>query len=198
MVSAGPIAAILRDPVTWFVTAYFGFTALNFYTLVTWMPTLYQDHGYSAASSGLLVSVATMTQVPLAVVFSILAARRPQQTGLIVFAMAITGGGFFGVLLAPATAPVLWMLMIGLGQGATFPIALTLFVVRTSDSRDTSRLSAVAQTAGYLIAALGTLVVGEVHDVAGSWGPAVVVLLVLLVPQLGAGLMGGREAVIGH
>ena len=169
---------------------------MNFYALVTWLPTLYQDRGYSVVGSGLLISAATIVQVPGALAFSFLAARRPQQTGLIAFATATTAAGLLGVLLAPTTDPVVWMLLIGIGQGASFPIALTLLVVRTADSRDTSRLSAIAQTGGYAIAALGTLVVGAVHDVAGSWGPAVVVLLALLVPQLAAGFVAGRDAVI--
>ncbi|MFI6803221.1 hypothetical protein [Streptosporangium canum] len=54
----------------------------------------------------------------------------------------------------------------------------------------------MSQSFGYLVAGLGPLAVGVLHDVTGSWTPTVAVLLVLLVPQLLAGLASARDRFI--
>ena len=55
-------------------------------------------------------------------------------------------------------------------------------------SASTAGLSTLVQTVGYLIAAIAPLAIGAVHDVSGSWTPALIVLLALLVPQTLLGL----------
>jgi CP family cyanate transporter-like MFS transporter len=144
------------------------------------------------------VSAATVIQVPVALVFSLLAARKPRQTWLIVFGTVMTAGGLVGILFAPTTGVVVWVLLIGIGQGVAFSVALILLVVRTADSHDTSHLSAIAQTVGYVVAAVGMSVVGAVHDAVGTWGPVLVLLLIFLVPQLIAGLVASRDVIIGQ
>jgi CP family cyanate transporter-like MFS transporter len=106
--------------------------------------------------------------------------------------------GLSGVLLAPTAAPYLWMLLLGVGQGTSFAIGLTLFVLRARATADTARLSAMAQTFGYLVAAGGPLLVGTVHEAARSWTPALALLLLLALPQLLTGLLAGRSRYVGE
>jgi MFS transporter, CP family, cyanate transporter len=100
------------------------------------------------------------------------------------------------VLLAPTAAPYLWAVLIGIGQGAAFALALHLFVLRTRQVHETARLSAMAQTVGYVISAFGPLLVGLVHDATGSWTAPLLLLLALLVPQLAFGALSGRARTI--
>ena len=55
-------------------------------------------------------------------------------------------------------------LLLGLGQGGNFSLALTLIVLRSADSRLACRLSGLAQGGGYALAALGPLSVGIMLD----------------------------------
>ena len=52
------------------------------------------------------------------------------------------------------------------------------------------------QTVGYLIAAVAPFAIGAVHDITGSWTPALFVLLALLVPQLIVGLAAARDRLV--
>jgi CP family cyanate transporter-like MFS transporter len=52
------------------------------------------------------------------------------------------------------------------------------------------------QTVGYLVAATGPLIIGAIHDITGSWTPALLVLLALLVPQLIIGLAAARARTV--
>jgi CP family cyanate transporter-like MFS transporter len=87
--------------------------------------------------------------------------------------------------------------MLGGGQGAAFAVALTLLVLRAGTDADTAGLSAMAQSVGYVLAAGGPLLVGAVHDRAGSWALPLALLLVLLVPQAVAGALAGRPRHVG-
>ena len=101
-----------------------------------------------------------------------------------------------GLLVAPGAAPVLWAVLYGLGTGASVPLAMTLILVRSRDVAQTGRLSAAAQSVGYLLAAAGPLIVGLLHDATGGWRAGLAVLLVLQALQLGAGLVAGRPRLV--
>jgi CP family cyanate transporter-like MFS transporter len=91
---------------------------------------------------------------------------------------------------------VLWVVILGLGQGAAFAIGLTLLVLRTRTHDSTAQLSAMAQSFGYLIAGLGPLVVGALHSSSGGWHVPLVFLLILLIPEAVTGLRAAAPGFI--
>jgi MFS transporter, CP family, cyanate transporter len=188
--------SLLRDRIAWSVTGYFGLQSLIFYAVLSWLPTLYREHGYSPQAAGGLLSLSTLVQAPVALIVPLLAARAHDQRLLVAASACFTAAGLGGILLAPTAAAVAWMIVLGIGQGSAFPIALTLIVLRASDSHVTARLSAMAQSAGYVIAGLGPLAVGAVRAATGSWRPAIGLLLAMLILQLGAGLSAARARLV--
>ena len=194
----GPARTLLRDPLAWQVTLFFGLQSLSFYAVLAWLPSIYRDAGFPAASAGLLLSVVAVVQTPVALLIPRLAARAPDQRGQVLVAALFTAAGFLGVLLAPTAAPYLWVMLLGVGLGASFSLALLFTVLRAPSSADTARLSAMAQTIGYTIASTGPFVVGALHASTQSWTAALVVLLLLLIPQVVTGLGAGRPTHIGR
>jgi CP family cyanate transporter-like MFS transporter len=186
------IGALLRDRVAWLVTAYFGLQSLGFYAVLTWLPTLFTDHGYSASRAGALLSVSALVQAPVALITPTLAARSRQQGPWVLFSTALTAAGLLGLLLAPTAAPWLWVVILGMGQGSSFPLSLTIMVMRSPTPDATTALSSMAQTIGYLVAALGPLLVGILHSATGGWTAPLLLLLVLLVPLAITGVAAGR------
>jgi MFS transporter, CP family, cyanate transporter len=187
---AGP--SLLRRPLAWQVTLYFGLQALSFYAVLGWLPTIYQDHGYRPAAAGLLLSVSGLVQIPVGLTLPALAARVRDQRVLIGAASGLIAAGLAGVLVAPTMAPYLWAVLIGVGQGACFALALSLFVLRTRQPTETARLSAMAQSIGYLVSAVGPLLVGVLYAATSSWVAPLWLLLLLLVPQVWCGVLAGR------
>jgi CP family cyanate transporter-like MFS transporter len=131
--------------------------------------------------------------LPAALVIPGLATRARDQRWFPLALCGLTAAGFLGLIIAPASVPLLWAVLIGLGQGACFPLAMTLIVLRSGAAAVTTSLSTLVQGCGYLIAACGPLLVGIVHDVTGSWSAAVGLLAVLLVPQVLSGTAAGRR-----
>jgi CP family cyanate transporter-like MFS transporter len=180
--------ALLRSPLAWMVTLFFGLQSLNVYVVVNWLPSLYEDHGYSASAAGGLIALLVLVQLPVALAVPTVAARMRRQHLLVVGIVACSAIAFLGILLSPTRPAVLWMVVLGLAQGAAFPLSLILLVLRAHTHAETAQLSTMMQSIGYLIAGTGPLVFGALHAVTNSWHGPLVFVLVLLVPELVAGL----------
>ena len=193
----GRRTAMLRDPVAVAVTLYFGLQALSFYAMLTWLPDILESEaGYSPVAAGGLVAAAAFLGVPASLVVPPLVARRPDQAGWAVALAVPTAVAIVGLLAAPSAAPPLWVLLYGLGTGAAFPLSMTLVLQRSRDVAQTGRLSAGAQSIGYLIAAAGPLAVGLLHEATGGWTAGLVLLLAVLIAQAVVGALAGRDRLV--
>jgi MFS transporter, CP family, cyanate transporter len=193
----GRRTAILRDRVALAVMAFFGLQSLSFYGMLTWLPAILEDDaGVSAVTAGGLVAVAALLGAPLSLVVPPLAARRPGQGIWVIAACVPTAAGIVGLLVAPAAAPVLWSVVYGFGTGAAFPLAMSLILLRARDVAQTGRLSAAAQSVGYLVAATGPLAVGLLHEATGGWRAGLLLLLAVLIAQVLFGLAAGRPRLV--
>ena len=107
-----------------------------------------------------------------------------------------SGAGILGLLLSGGVLTVLWVSLLGLGQGASISLALTLFALRTADAAGAAALSGMAQSAGYLLAAAGPFLFGVLHDLTRSWSLPLALLFAVTVALLFAGLGAGRDAYV--
>jgi CP family cyanate transporter-like MFS transporter len=188
--------ALLHDRVAWSVTLFFATQSAGFYATLAWLPSVFHSHGMSTTKSGLLLSLSLFVGLIPALTLPSLAARAHDQRAFMIAVVGCIAAGWLGVILAPTTAPYLWVVLLGLGQNAAFPLALTLIVLRGGTMASTAGLSTLVQTVGYLVAATGPLIIGALHDLSGSWTPPLLVLLALLGPQLALGLAAARNRTV--
>ncbi|MGY2076278.1 MULTISPECIES: MFS transporter [unclassified Blastococcus] len=195
---SGARTAVLRDRVALAVTLFFGLQSLSFYAMLTWLADILQaEAGVSPVAAGGLLALAAALGVPASLVVPPLAARRPGQQGWVLVGTVPVIVAIVGLLVAPAAAPLLWTLLYGIGTGAAFPLAMALILQRTRDVAQTGRLSASAQSVGYLLAATGPLGVGLLHEATGEWVPGLLLLLVVVVGQTAVGIAAARPRLVG-
>ncbi|WP_441247518.1 CynX/NimT family MFS transporter [Kitasatospora sp. McL0602] len=187
--------SLRRSRRAWSVAGFLGVVSLLFYVLTAWLPEIMRAHGYSAAEAGTMVSVMMTTGIPLGFVVPVLAARLRDQRPLVVAVTAAMAVGLGGILLAPQ-AGWLWVAVLGLSTGSSFPLAVTLLSLRSPDPSVAARLSGLAQTTGYLLAGVGPLTVGLVHTATGGWTAALLLLLALVVPETVSGLLAARPGFV--
>jgi CP family cyanate transporter-like MFS transporter len=193
----GPsLRALLRDPVAWAVTCFMGIQSLGYYAFVAWLPTLLQDHGMSAGRAGWTLSFATFPGIVAALGTPVLDRRLGGGPILVLLASAAAACGFAGLIVAPVSLVYLWMILLGLAQGACISLAINYIVARSPDHEHTGRLSAMAQGFGYLLACLGPVGLGAVHNATGSWTVPLIVLIVVLGAQVAAGIQASRSRYI--
>jgi CP family cyanate transporter-like MFS transporter len=183
--------SLLRSPLAWSVTIFMGMASLMFYTLTSWLPGIMRDHGFAPATAGLMNSVIVIIGIPLGFAVPVLAARLRDQRPLVLGVAALMWLGLGGLLLAPRAGWV-WVAVFGIATGSAFPLALTLLNLRSPTAAVTARLSGMAQSGGYLVAAAGPLTFGLLHSVTGGWTGSIWLLVLLVVPELGFGLPAAR------
>ena len=188
--------SLWRSPLAWQVTLFMGLQSVVFYASIAWLPEVLQDSGMSAAQAGWMVSLMQFVGIPAALFAPILAGRRPAQRGLLAAAALLSGAGILGLLLSGGVLSTLWVSLLGLGQGASISLALTLFALRTTDAAGAAALSGMAQSAGYLLAAAGPFLFGVLHDLTQSWRLPLALLFTVTVALLFAGLGAGRDAYV--
>jgi CP family cyanate transporter-like MFS transporter len=185
-----------RSALAWQVTVFMGLQSLVFYSTIAWLAEILRDRGLSAAAAGWLVSVAQLSGLVTSLAAPPVAARRPSQRVHATVSALLALAGYGGLLLAGTGLLPLWCTLIGLGQGAMFSLALTMFALRAPDARHAAELSGMAQTAGYLLAAVGPTALGLVHDLTGAWTVPLAALAAVTVAILLAGLAAGRDALV--
>ncbi|PXC07857.1 cyanate transporter, partial [Pseudomonas aeruginosa] len=115
----------------------------------------------------------------------------------VVLVMATTLAGLLGFLYAPLQTIWGWAVLLGLGQGGTFSIALALIVLRSRDAHVASHLSGMAQGVGYTLAAMGPFMVGVVHDLTGGWNAVGYIFIGVAIAATLFGLGAGRSQYVG-
>jgi CP family cyanate transporter-like MFS transporter len=191
------VRGLWRDPVALRVIVFFGTQSLIYYATTAWLPTLFEERGMSSSDAGLQLAIFNLIGLPVSLVAPMLATRARDQVSLIVAACGLTAAGLLGVVLAPMAAPLLWMALLGVGQGATVGLALTLIALRSPDAEHAAQLSGLAQSASFLIAASGPFALGAIHDLSGSWAVAFGLTLAALVPMTIGGIGAGRNRFVG-
>ncbi|MFB3305652.1 CynX/NimT family MFS transporter [Pseudomonas sp. AMR01] len=191
------VKGLLRDPLAWQVTVYMGLQSSLAYIVFGWVPSILISRGLSATEAGLALSGSIIVQLLSALTAPWLATRGKDQRLAIVVVMLLTLGGLFGCLYAPLEGLWGWAILLGLGQGGTFSLALTLIVLRSRDAHVAANLSGMAQGIGYTLASLGPLAVGVLHDWTGGWGATGWVFGVIGLGAIVAGLGAGRAAYVG-
>ncbi|MEO7349065.1 MAG: MFS transporter [Terrimesophilobacter sp.] len=163
------LGRIWHSRVAWAITMVFALTSFQAYALFAWLPQLLVDQvGVSALEAGLLLGAWGLLGMVASFIAPILVARLSN----VGWVMHVGAAGFFfgylGLLLAPGVSPWLWIALCGVGQ-IIFPACLALINLRTKTHEGSIALSGFAQAIGYLIAALGPLLVGLLHDITGGW-----------------------------
>ncbi|RZT83481.1 CP family cyanate transporter-like MFS transporter [Pseudonocardia sediminis] len=183
--------SLLRSPLAWAVTAFFGLQALVAYTAMGWLAELFVSVGIPRTDAGYMLALVNMIGIPLSFIVPPLALNRRSQSGWIVGMASVGLASVIGMAIAPAAAPWLWTVMLGVGMGV-FPLGLGVIAVRTRNSVDTTSLSAMAQGFGYLFGASGPFLFGLLHGISGGWTLSLSLLAVVIVAEMVLGWIVGR------
>lgn len=194
--SRGAFASLGRSLLAWQVALFMGFQSLTFYVLIAWLPDLLQSRGVSEATAGGLLALSqAMGMVGTALVPVWAGATRDQRVIIWVLAL-LEAVGLVGLALFGDTLAWLWVSLVGFVLGGTFGLALILLVLRSGNAETTGRLSGMAQSVGYLIAAAGPPVFGWLHDATDGWRVPLGFLVAVLVAKLVSGLPAGRPGTV--
>jgi len=190
------LGAVWRHRTAWAIAIFFGTQSMIYFAMTAWLPTLLIDVvDLDRRTAGVGLSVFQLVGIAGTLVAPPLATRMRRQRALTVGLAALAALSLVGLLELPSAWPF-WAAIGGLAVGAALGTATTLIVLRTRHAGTTRRLSAMAQTGAYAIAACGPVAVGALHDATGSWTAPLILLLAVAGVMAAAGTVCGRRVLI--
>lgn len=182
------------SPLAWQVTLFMGLQSFCFYIIIAWLPEILVSYGTNISQAGWLLAFNQFISIPGALWAPIVAERMTQQRKLVLGIGLLYLIGISCMLFnSNFIVLTLGTLILGFGQGASVSLAFTFFVLRTRNAWEAAGLSGMAQACGYLLAALGPLLIGFLFDATQQWTWPLLVLLLASLVMILAGWGAGRN-----
>ncbi|MBF0753543.1 MFS transporter [Jeotgalicoccus nanhaiensis] len=187
------IGGMLRSPLAWKITVFMGAQSLIFYTLITWLPTILTANGYDIHLAGWGVFIFQFASIPFTFIIPVIADRMKNQVMLAFVCSGLILAGIIGLLAGLSELSMLWVVFLGIGNGSAFSLSMMFFTLRTKDGYEAAELSGMAQSLGYLLAAVGPVLVGGLQDITGSWTPPLAMMALFAIVMLIMGVASGKN-----
>ncbi len=183
---------VWRSAIAWQVTLFMGLQSTAFYLMVTWLPTIETARGVNAGAAGWYLFLFQAVGIVSGLAVTAVMGRRADQRAVGALVSVPMAAAMAGMLWAPGWSPV-WAVIAGISSGGSIVVALALIGLRTRTFLHTAKLSGMAQSVGYLLAATGPIAAGWLADSSGSWTPVLVLIAVLALAQACVALWAGRD-----
>ncbi len=187
-----------KSSLAWYISIFMGLQSMLFYVVISWLPDILKSQGMSSDSAGWTVSIMQMALLPVTFIVPIVAGRMKNQVALVIMTAVFYFIGIGGLLSGDDTLTLLWVILMGIGSGCAFSIAMMLFGLRTANAHDAAELSGMAQSIGYLLAAVGPTLFGYLHDATNGWKVPLIVMFVMAALLLIVGVVSGRDRFVGQ
>ena len=185
-----------RAPFAWQIAVFMGLQSLLFYTVASFLPSIWVSKGLSAVQAGQMGSVFQfMAPISILSLTWLVNRGRPIQA-LAVFAAVMNVIGILGVSYLSTNLAWLWSGLMGIGCSAIFTLSMMLFSLRTYTTNQSSELSGMAQFVGYLIAFFGPLGSGWLHEATDSWDLPLLIMLILMIINVAIAWLVSRPVMV--
>ncbi|MDQ0300723.1 CP family cyanate transporter-like MFS transporter [Salibacterium salarium] len=186
--------SVWRSKLAWQVTFFMGLQSFLFYCLITWLPEILQARGIDASAAGWMLSIMQFIGFPLSFFIPVIADRLSNQKGIVIGISCLYFIGLGGLLMDGSFVLLaVSVFLFGLAQGGALSLSLTLLGLRAQSAKQASQLSGMAQSFGYLLAAIGPFSIGILFDMYHSWIPAIIIFLIVTAGMLWSGIGAGRN-----
>ncbi|MEK5252822.1 CynX/NimT family MFS transporter [Paenibacillus sp. RS8] len=185
---------IWRSPLAWKIALFMGFQSSLFYITMSWLPEILYNYGISRGTAGWLLSFTQIVGVPASFLVPILAGRLRSQVW-IAFALGMCSIVGYGGLWMGSSYPImiLSIILIGIALGGNFPLALSYIGIRARNGNQAAELSGMAQSTGYMLAAIGPILIGYLYDMTQVWTIPLITLIVISGLVMTFGMLSGRD-----
>lgn len=160
---------MFKSKQAWNISIFMGLQSLVYYSLISWLPAVLGDYGMQGNEPGWILFIIQISMIPITFVGPIIANKMKDQKAMIVFIF---------ILMLTSVLMFAWLrsewiyvtaVLLGLSNGLSFSLSILFFSLRTRSSANAIKISGMAQSVGYLIAAFGPAVFGKLHDFDPSW-----------------------------
>lgn len=172
---------IFKSKQAWNISIFMGLQSLIYYCLVALLPTLLIDFGMTKTNAGWVFSVLQLAMLPAMLVSPVLASRMKNPKIMIYITSILYFIGIITLLIFKAKFSYLSAILIGIAGGFAFSLSILFFSLRTKTMVGTIKISGMAQSVGYLIAAFGPPIFGKLYDIDSTWSYSLYFLMFCMI-----------------
>lgn len=187
---------IFKSPLAWQISIFMGLQSLMYYSIVTWLPMLLQGFGMPKEESGWVLSFMQLAMLPLTFLGPIIASKLSNQKILVLIVVAGMLVSVLLIMMFQLQYIYAAVILFGISSGLAFSLSMMFFVLRTGDSHTATRISGMAQSVGYLLAAFGPPIFGKLYEFDNTWNLSLYFLLLMAVILFITGLKAARNQLI--
>ncbi len=186
-------SSIWQSPLAWSISLFMGIQSFIFYVLVAWLPQMLISQGIPSAKSGGMLSLLQLTLLPTTFIIPIVAEKKENQKSLVIASFTLFTLGISGLMFSNSLVITTAIIFIGIAGGIAFSLSMMFFNLRTTTPKEAADLSGMAQSIGYILAAIGPFLFGVLHDLTGTWQPSLFLLIGMTFVLLIVGLQAGQN-----
>src|SRR5699024_3893633 len=160
---------VWRSVTAWYITLFMGLQSLLYFVVLSWL---------APSKAWLMLSLMLVFTIPANFIVPVLFDRTDKQYLVMLFIVAITFLGFGGILVWGGFLATVWSAFLGFGIGGCLSLSLTLVALRSNGIKQASQLSGMAQSIGYVLAAIGPVLFGMLRDITMSWSVSISAMMI--------------------
>ncbi|PFJ04951.1 MFS transporter [Bacillus cereus] len=168
----------LRNKKAWLFTIFFGLQSGIFYSITTWLAPANQSMGVSSEQAGTLITVFTVVQMICSFLIPTLADIYKNRALWLLGSICFVLIGL-SLMIYPLTTPWIPSILLGIGLGGVFPLALMLPLYETKTSEDASALTAMMQSGGYIMGGFIPVLAGIARDYFDGYTQVFIIMALL-------------------
>ncbi|WP_354680560.1 MFS transporter [Macrococcoides caseolyticum] len=192
-------SSIWRSPLAWQITLFMGGQSVIFYSLINFLPIILKEQHIPVEVTGGYLTVLQMAIIIFTFIIPMIAANMAHQVYLGCINGLLFMAGIAGMIYGDVKYMLVYILFIGVALGISFGLVNLFFSLKTEYTHTAKQLSGMAQSIGYLFAALSVLIFGVIHDYTHNWSHSLYFLLADALLMLIVGMLAGRKHTIeGH
>jgi len=165
-----------KDGLAWRIALFFAGVNLIFYALVAWTAPMFIEYGLPVGAAGFILGCFTFFFTLSSLFFGTVSKSVDRRIWLIVSSQ-IALVGLVLMYIFPGALPFVFIAVVAVGLGGSFTLSMTLPLDNTNNPQETNAWTAFVLTVGYLIAAVGPLLLGAIRDLTGDFQASLLTLI---------------------
>ncbi len=186
---------IWRSLLAWQLAFFMGLQSFLFYVTISWLPEMMTAKGIDIETAGWMLSVTQLVGLPFGFLAPVLAGRFKSQWFLVIMLGGFALFGYVGLFIGTASFAALFVysVFIGMALGGIFPLCLAFIALRARTAGQVAQLSGMVQSIGYLLAAIGPMFIGYLHDISGTWSIPLIAIIIVTIFVIIFGVLSARD-----
>ncbi len=185
--------SIWRCSIAWSVTLFMGIQSLVFYSLVAWFPTMIMAKGMKGSFAGNMALAFQLGGIHTVLSIAIQSDRFKNQKGLeLITSLFYLIDIILFIFSQTESLVLISVILMVLGMDGSINLSIAFISLRSPNSKRTSELLGMSQSAGYLLAAIGPVLMGIIYDAYKSWALPIIIFGGLIILLGLSGWFAGR------